>query len=237
MSRVTKPDFITAEAFARRPNGRAGRDPFPSGCDELDRLTGGLPKSAIVEVCGPPTSGRTALVFNAMTRLLQDGHLCAYVDGTNAFDPHTAFQTGMPTRGLLWLRCGGSVDKVLTAADTVLQAGGFSLTVVDMADFPVGDLERIPSATWLRFQRRISRQPSTMLVLTKFPLTKTAAGMVVSCRLFESKWHGSRLPVLDGITSELAVSRPGPRRGAAVLMNSYLWQEHGNVRRHTFPVL
>lgn len=237
MSRIAKPEFLKAEVFGRRLNGRAGRDPFPTGCNELDRLTGGFPRSAIVEICGHATSGRTAFVFAALARLLRGGHLCAYVDGTNAFDPHSAFQTELPTTGLLWLRCGSSIDKTLAAADTVLQAGGFSLIVVDMADFPVAELEKIPPMTWLRFQRRIEKQPSTMLVLSKFPLAKTAAGMVVSCRLFQSRWHGRRLPVLDGLTSELAVSRPGPRRGATVVLNSYSWQEHGNVRRHSFPVL
>lgn len=233
MANLPKPELRLAKPppdwAARRATGA-----FLSGFVEIDRLTGGFPGAAITEICGSASSGRTAIAMSAAKRLLAEGHLCAYVDGTNSFDPQSAFQSSVSLERLLWTRCGGSLRRTMEAADALLQSGGFSLILLDLADFDYGELNRIPQANWFRFQRRIEKQPSAMIVLSRVPVTRTTARLVVSCRAAEAEWTGTVLPVLSRLRTEVFISRPMPRRSATVALKSAFWMEQGNVCRHTF---
>ncbi len=46
-----------------------------------------------------------------------------------------------------------AIDRALKALNLVLQAGGFSLVAIDLADVPAVRLRQIPFTTWPRVQR------------------------------------------------------------------------------------
>ena len=61
-----------------------------SGIEELDALTGGLPRGGLSEICGPASSGRTSVLLAVMARMTAHGEVCALVDGSDSFDPKSA---------------------------------------------------------------------------------------------------------------------------------------------------
>ncbi len=78
----------------------------PFGIAEIDALTGGLPRGALTEICGPRSSGRTSLLFSAIAEMTRCHEICALVDAGDSFDPHSAAAAGVDLQRLLWVRCG-----------------------------------------------------------------------------------------------------------------------------------
>jgi hypothetical protein len=76
-----------------------------SGITELDALTGGLPRSALTEIFGPPSSGRTTLLLAALAQATQRDEFCCLVDAGDVFNPHSAAAAGVRFDSLLWVRC------------------------------------------------------------------------------------------------------------------------------------
>src|SRR6202142_2840432 len=77
-----------------------------SGVREIDMLTGGLPRGCLTEVCGPASSGRTSVLLAALAAATQRQEVCALVDISDAFNPHSAAAAGVNFEKLLWVRCG-----------------------------------------------------------------------------------------------------------------------------------
>src|SRR5580698_2975124 len=77
-----------------------------SGVREIDALTGGLPRGCLTEVCGPASSGRTSVLLAALAAATQRQEVCALVDISDAFNPHSAAAAGVNFEKMLWVRCG-----------------------------------------------------------------------------------------------------------------------------------
>ncbi|MDT8067059.1 MAG: hypothetical protein ROO76_02720 [Terriglobia bacterium] len=86
---------------------RVAQSTVSTGIASVDALAGGLPCGALTEIFGPPSSGRTSLLFSALAGLTQQGHACALVDVSDSFDPLSAEKAGIELRQLLWVRCNG----------------------------------------------------------------------------------------------------------------------------------
>lgn len=82
-----------------------------TGIASVDALAGGLPCGALTEIFGPPSSGRTSLLFSTLAGLTQQGHACALVDVSDSFDPLSAEKAGIDLRQLLWVRCNGVLTR------------------------------------------------------------------------------------------------------------------------------
>src|SRR5580698_4569569 len=82
-----------------------------SGVREIDALTGGLPRGCLTEVCGPASSGRTSVLLAALAAATQRQEVCALVDISDAFNPHSGADAGVDFERLLWVRCGGTKQK------------------------------------------------------------------------------------------------------------------------------
>jgi hypothetical protein len=77
-----------------------------SGIPAIDTLTGGLPRGCLTEICGPASSGRTALLLAALSAATQRGEYCAVVDASDTLDPQSAAAAGVELDRMLWVRCG-----------------------------------------------------------------------------------------------------------------------------------
>src|SRR5580658_9007048 len=77
----------------------------PIGIAPLDALTGGLPRGALSEITGPPSSGRTGVMLAALAGATQRQEVCALVDAGDSFDPASAATAGVNLERLLWVRC------------------------------------------------------------------------------------------------------------------------------------
>ena len=94
-----------------------------------------------------------------------------------------------------------TMDRALKALNLVLQAGGFGVVAIDLADVPMAVLKRIPFTTWLRVQRTIEGSDTACVLLTPEPLSRSAGGLTLTLT-GRSSWTGDsdrsrRLGALD----------------------------------------
>ncbi len=95
------PPVVAASRLATRPMPAM----VATGIAQLDALTGGLPRGALSEICGPASSGRTSVLLALLAAMSERGEACALVDASDSFDPQSAQAAGVDLRRLLWVRC------------------------------------------------------------------------------------------------------------------------------------
>jgi len=104
-----------AEIAGVVPASRLGVRPQPrtilTGIPPVDELTGGIPRGGLTEIFGPASSGRTSLLLALMAQMTAREEVCALVDASDAFDPHSAAAAGMDLERVLWVRCGGNLPQ------------------------------------------------------------------------------------------------------------------------------
>src|SRR5437588_10948203 len=154
----------------------------PTGIAPLDALTGGLPRGAITEFFGLPSSGRTSAMISILAEATASDEVCALVVGNDAFDPKSAAEAGVELNRLLWIRCH-KLDQVLKATDLLVQGGGFGRVVMDLTDLPLSNVRSIPLASWFRFQRTIERTPTILVVMSPESIVKSAAALVLQMEM------------------------------------------------------
>jgi recombination protein RecA len=174
----------------------------PTGMDSLDTLTGGLPRGAISEIFGPPSSGRTSTMVSILAQATALDEVCALVDGHDTFDPKSAAASGVALNRLLWVRCH-KLDEVLKSTDLLLQGGGFGRVVMDLTDLSLSHVRSIPLASWFRFQRTIEKTPTVLLVISPESIVKSAASLVLRMEMCTADWS----TVLDGLSMNVEVIR------------------------------
>ena len=153
-------------------------DTVSSGIPAVDALAGGLPRGGLTEVCGPPCSGRTSLLFSALASRTAEAEVCALVDGRDGFDPHAAETAGVALKQLLWVRCR-NIDQALRATDLLLQGGGFGLIAVDLSDIPPETVRYVPLNVWFRFRRAVEDSSTILMLLEQESNAKTCASLVL----------------------------------------------------------
>ena len=114
----------------------------PTGFAALDNALGigGLPRGHIVEIFGPPNSGKTALALQTIAHLQQSGGGAAWIDAEHAFDPRFASQLGVDLARLPVAE-PGSAEEALEIARQFAASGAVELVVVDSAAALVPKLE------------------------------------------------------------------------------------------------
>ena len=190
-------------------------------------LRGGLPRGQLCELAGPHSSGRTTLLLQLIGAATRRGEIAALVDTCDRLDVGAAVAAGVDLDRLLWIRGAitqqralspsgrdaieWSVDRALKALNLVLQAGGFGVVAIDLADIPLVTLKRLPFTTWLRVQRVIAGSDTACVLVVPEPLARSAGGLTVSLA-GRPGWTGTadrsrRLEHLD-----IAASVVSPRR-------------------------
>jgi recombination protein RecA len=191
-----------------------------TGMAPLDRLTGGLPRGAITEIFGPPSSGRTSAMISILAEATAQDEVCALVDGKDAFDPKSAAAAGLELNRLLWVRCG-KLDQVLKATDLVLQGGGFGRVVMDLTDVPLPQVRTVSLASWFRFQRTIERTPTALVVMSPERMVKSAAALVLRMEMVHAEWS----TILNGINLNIEVVRSRRARSLKSYVRVHLHSE------------
>src|SRR6056300_277402 len=91
---------------------------------------GGLPKSRIVEIYGPESSGKTTLALQAIAESQKTGGVCAFVDAEHALDPIYASKLGADVEELL-ISQPDNGEQALEIADTLVRSGAIDVLVID----------------------------------------------------------------------------------------------------------
>ena len=107
---------------------------IPTGFPALDRSlgTGGLPRSAISEVFGPPSSGKTTLALQWVAHMQASGLVAAWIDADHTFDPAYAAALGVAIENLP-VACPESAEQALEMAGRLVSSGAVDAVVVDSA--------------------------------------------------------------------------------------------------------
>ena len=149
------------------------------GVPEVDALTGGLPRGAISEIFGAASSGRTSMMYSMLAHATTHDEICALIDVNDVFAPAAAVTAGINFDRLLWIRCGGSLENAFKATDLLLHAGGFGLVILDIADVAGKDARRIIPSWWYRFRRTVENRPTSIVVLSEEPCTRSCAALTL----------------------------------------------------------
>ena len=188
-------------------------------------LRGGLPRGQLSEIAGPRSSGRTTLVLRMMAAATQRGEIVALVDTSDVLDVQSAADAGVDLTRLLWIRgteaprprspqpdARSPIERCLKALNLVLQAGGFGIVVMDVADAPPAALRQIPYSTWLRVQRTIEGSDTACLLLAPEPMARSAGGLTLALT-GRSSWTGTsdRSRRLTGADTRVQIHSPRRR--------------------------
>ena len=154
------------------------------------RLSGGVPRGQVSELVGPRSSGRTALMLQAMAAATRRGELVALVDALDMFDVESAAAYGVDLDRLLWIRglvvmnpgmCRDLNQRALVQAvralTLVLDAGNFGLVVFDVGEAPSDAIRRLPFTTWLRLQRMVEGTSTVCLLVGSDRLSRSPRGL------------------------------------------------------------
>ena len=120
---------------------------------------GGLPKSRIVEIYGPESSGKTTLALQGIAESQKTGGVCAFIDAEHALDPTYARKLGVDTSELL-ISQPDTGEQALEIADTLVRSGAVSVLVIDSvaALTPRAELEGDMGDTHVGLQARLMSQ-------------------------------------------------------------------------------
>jgi recombination protein RecA len=137
-----------------------------TGIPEIDSLAGGFPRGALTEICGPPCSGRTTVLLSALASRTAEAEVCALIDARDSFDPRSA-------------------------ADLLIQGGGFGFIALDLSDVAPETVRHVPLNAWFRFRRAVEDTSTVMLVLEQESNAKTCASLVLRMSMKAAKWSGT----------------------------------------------
>ena len=112
--------------------------------------------------------------------------------------------------GKPWAR----IEQALRVTDLLLQAGGFSAIVLDMAAVAAEHVSRVPMATWFRYRAAADRTQASVLLLSQHPCTKSSGELLLRFQPGEAR--RDETTVFTGIEHRVEIER---RRFAAAPTN------------------
>ena len=135
--------------------------------ETLPSVVGGIPRGALTEIAGPPSSGRTSLLYSLLAASGSVPEYCALLDAGDTFDPESAEAAGVRLSQVLWVRCGGNVESALKAAELLAHGGGFGLVAIDLGDCPEKTIRRIPLTVWFRLRRGVENTRTALVIVAR----------------------------------------------------------------------
>jgi hypothetical protein len=179
----------------------------PTGCIDLDAaLGGGVRRGHLSEVVGACSSGRSTVAAQMLAAATSRGEAAAFIDACDTFDPSSADAHGVDLARLLWVRDSGDPARALKAFSLVVQAGGFGLVILDLADVPVAAIRRFPWTTWMRIARIIEGSDTAALLVGSERIARSPGGVTIALESSPAQWsgRGSRARLFRGVA-------PAPR--------------------------
>jgi hypothetical protein len=181
-----------------------------SGSAALDaELGGGFRRGHLSEIAGAASSGRSTALVQALAAATARDEAAALVDASDCFDPESAAARGVVLSRLLWVRERGDGSRALKAFSMILQAGGFGLVILDLADLPPAALRRFPYTTWMRVARILEGSETVALLVGAEHIARSAGGVTVALDAVPARWAGPahRSRVFAGLASAARIVR------------------------------
>jgi hypothetical protein len=148
-------------------------------------------RGTVAELAGDASAGKTSLALHLLAKLTVAGEICAVVDSADSFDPRTAVLAGAELKNLLWVRCGGDIEKAFLSADYLVQAKGFGAVWLNLNGLSKKQLRIVPKTYWYRYRNRIKETPTLFLVTGEMPVTGSAAHQAFMLGREHTLWSGT----------------------------------------------
>ncbi|MCU0292086.1 MAG: DNA recombination/repair protein RecA [Thermoanaerobaculaceae bacterium] len=115
------------------------RPRLSSGLVGLDEcLGGGWPLGKVAELVGPRSCGRTTAALATVAAATGRGEVVAWIDLPDTLDPPSLAAVGVDLERVLWVR-PATREQAVRATELVLEAGGFTVVVLDLLPARAGD--------------------------------------------------------------------------------------------------
>lgn len=168
-----------------------------------------LLRGSLTEIAGETSAGKTSLTFVMLAQLTQNGEICTVVDLDNSFNPRSARDSNVVLENLLWIRCGGDLEKAFKAIDYLIQANNFGMIWIDISDHSAKNLNFIPSSYWYRFRTRIKDSQTLLIVTSKYPVMGSASNQSYQCDKREVAWTGTgKFKLIDRLQVNIETRKP-----------------------------
>lgn len=156
----------------------------------LDRFGLALTRGTIAEFAGGPSTGKTSIAMSLLSKLTAEGEICAVVDSCGGFDACSAVLAGVELENLLWVRCGGNVEKAFMSADYLVQAKGFGCIWLNLCGLTDKQLRMVPRTYWYRYRTRIKETPTLLVVTSPEHVTGSASQHAFEMTRERTIWSG-----------------------------------------------
>ena len=150
-----------------------------------------LARGSVIEIAGGASSGKTGLALTLLAKLTLAGEVCAVVDSCGSFDPCSADLAGVRNENLLWVKCGGDIEKTFMSADYLVQAKGFGAVWLNLNGLPRTQLRMVPKTYWYRYRTRIKDTPTLFLVTASEHVTGSASQQAFVFSRERVRWSGA----------------------------------------------
>ena len=162
-------------------------------------------EGGITEVFGRLSSGRTSLLVACLREVTRRGAMAALVDTDHVFDPRGAARAGVELSRVLWVRCGGRLDRALRAADLLVRCPGFGLIALDTGALT----PRLPLAAIYRLKLAVLRTRTALVVVSRRRIMASAATLALETSRRGCQWgdRGAAPTRLEGAGTAVAVVR------------------------------
>ena len=148
-------------------------------------------RGSVVEIAGHASSGKTSLLLTLLSKLTSAGEVCAVVDASGGFDPCSAKLAGVELENLLWVKCGGKIEKAFMSADYLVQAKGFGAIWLNLIGLSQSQLRMVPKTYWYRYRTRIKDTPTLFVVTAEEHITGSASQQTFVFSRERVVWSGS----------------------------------------------
>lgn len=102
-----------------------------TGILPLDRALGrGLPRGRMIEIYGPPQSGKSTIAMSTIAQAQVRGEICAWIDAEHALDVPYAQEIGMNTTKML-VSAPDTGEQAFYTMEKLCRSGEVSVIVVD----------------------------------------------------------------------------------------------------------
>jgi len=163
----------------------------PLAVPALAPLLKNLPRGGIVELTGPRSSGRMAVLLHVLAQATGRGEVCAVLDTHDQFSPASAASAGVRLQRVVWVRCQNRPDYTLRAADLLLHAGGFGVVALDLPEVTAETWNRIPISWWHRFRRAVEHTPTIVLLCVETTQARACSRVSLELESRSFEWEGA----------------------------------------------
>jgi recombination protein RecA len=122
-----------------------------------------------------------------------------------AFEPTQQLGKTQSRRPVAAAKPWSRIEQALRVTDLLLQAGGFSAIVLDMASIAPEYASRVPLATWFRYRAAAERTQASILLLTQHPCAKSSGELLLQFEPGSARCDETT--VFTGIAHRLEVVR------------------------------